>query len=572
MNRSRTQPKLSIPSNTEPSLKELTTFYKKDKRIFNFLQKNDAKEHRKTQKHIRSESHSLLKKIKSLFNLNRDLSFNQNKYDNRKFLNDFQKAKKQEHLKPPREAFKYLIKEYSQRGYKIPNLSLKHNLFNPNPLAENKRRRLIQTFIVADSKRKHKIRKNSLKYLKKIKDMVTELIQFYKKEQSDLSDYIKTKPQGSVLLQKTQKGNSVMQHASTESNEESTPKLLKQISKLINMLNDNILNKLDDSYNNNSKTSPKKRMISNLDYKYNEKEDSICEYLKPKRQSAIINFKRNSNFNSQQSRNQFNQPHRDIRQIKKQTFEFMNLQSLTNRSGIDLKNTTSIFEGTNTVPYFLLSPKTKKRNTNAHLPGLNSFASVSSSSVNHKIKPSFCSQSSLRINPYDQYNHNYTNTNNTKTKSFISNSDSFNISASTNFKTFKSGLGLGLSIRTNLKTQSELIAFAYEKCKEQDYVAVKTALRILLEKFKEKSDEQIDTYFDELFNNVESNVIIKHIDITKKIINNSNIENKIKQLYSTDELKSNIKPKLHLLKSKNKEMNLIDKQFVKSLINKHNIK
>ena len=54
MNRSRTQPKLSIPSNTEPSLKELTTFYKKDKRIFNFLQKNDAKEHRKTQKHIRS--------------------------------------------------------------------------------------------------------------------------------------------------------------------------------------------------------------------------------------------------------------------------------------------------------------------------------------------------------------------------------------------------------------------------------------------------------------------------------------------------------------------------------------
>ena len=135
-----------------------------------------------------------------------------------------------------------------------------------------------------------------------------------------------------------------------------------------------------------------------------------------------------------------------------------------------------------------------------------------------KLKPSFYSQSTLRINPYDQYNHNHTNTNNTRTKSFISNSDSFNISASTNFKTFKSGLGLGLNIRTNLKTQSELIAFAYEKCKEQDYVAVKTALRILLEKFKEKSDEQIDNYFDELFNNVESNVIIKHIDITKKII------------------------------------------------------
>ena len=77
--------------------------------------------------------------------------------------------------------------------------------------------------------------------------MVIELIQFYKKEQSDLDNFTKTKPQGSVLPQKTKKGNSVKQHASTESNEESTPKLLKQISKLINMLNDNILNKLDDS-------------------------------------------------------------------------------------------------------------------------------------------------------------------------------------------------------------------------------------------------------------------------------------------------------------------------------------
>lgn len=84
------------------------------------------------------------------------------------------------------------------------------------------------------------------------------------------------------------------------------------------------------------------------------------------------------------------------------------------------------------------------------------------------------------------------------------------------------------------------------------------------------NEEQIEDYFEDLFVNSDTNVIIKEIDETKKIVNKSNIEDKIKHMYSSEELRESVKSKLDLIKEKNREINLIDKQLLKSIITKNN--
>jgi hypothetical protein len=84
------------------------------------------------------------------------------------------------------------------------------------------------------------------------------------------------------------------------------------------------------------------------------------------------------------------------------------------------------------------------------------------------------------------------------------------------------------------------------------------------------NEEQIEDYFEDLFVNSDTNVIIKEIDETKKIVNRSNIEDKIKHMYSSEELRESVKSKLDLIKEKNREINLIDKQLLRSIITKNN--
>lgn len=591
MNHSRTQSKLSIFSNTEPSITNLTSFYKNDKRIIHFLHKNELAAHRKTQKKIRTQSHSLLTKINSLFNLKRDTSFQRIQHDNTKFITDFKKAKNQNHLKPPKEVFKHLIKVYDRKGYKIPNLSLNNNLFDINPLSEKCKDKLENTFLFADTKHRHSLKKKTLKYLRKIRLIVHEQIQYYKKKRTEFASVISniTKQQGQVHYNVTSDMRVINDDDSLlhEDSNESTPMLLNQIAKLIKMINECLSDSNSNINSNNNEymyinRNSLKRISSNSSgFKLNSRDGRVNSLFSPNRNSEFINFKINTSIKPKQTNNNKNtfntSSNTKLHHIKQNTFDFMNLRIPTNRSEIDYNNNNTnspISEIPNTaVPFFIHSPIPKRKSKHSP-PKLSSFISVSPSPSIKKLRPSILdishSHSHSRTSTRNNNNNNNKRNVTRNVKSFLSTSNSFNITNSTNFNSFKSGFGLGLSIRTKYKKQSDLISFAYDKCREKDFISVKTALRILLEKYKQMNEEQIEDYFEDLFVNSDTNVIIKEIDETKKIVNRSNIEDKIKHMYSSEELRESVKSKLDLIKEKNREINLIDKQLLRSIITKNN--
>ena len=592
MNHSRTQSKLNIFSNTEPSTSNLTSFYKNDKRIIHFLQKNELTAHRKTQKKIRTQSHSLLTKINSLFNLKRDTSFQRIQHDNTKFITDFKKAKNQNHLKPPKEVFKHLIKAYDRKGYKIPNLSLNNNLFDINPLSEKCKDKLENTFLFADTKHRHSLKKKTLKYLRKIRLMVHEQIQYYKKKKTEFANVMSNINKQQVHYYNVTSDMKVINDDDSLLNEdsnESTPMLLNQITKLIEMINECVI----DSNNSNNhhhneymyiNRNSLKRISSNSSgFKLNSRDGKVNSLFSPNRNSEFINFKINTSLKPKQTnnnnKNTFNtSSNTKLHHIKQNTFDFMNLRIPTNRSEIDYNNNNNnnntnspISEITNTVPFFIHSPIPKRKSKHSP-PKISSFISVSPSPSIKKLRPSILdiSHSHSRTSTRHNNNNNNKRTVTRNVKSFLSTSNSFNVSNSTNFNSFKSGFGLGLSIRTKYKRRSDLISFAYDKCREKDFISVKTALRILLEKYKQMNEEQIEDYFEDLFVNSDTNVIIKEIDETKKIVNRNNIEDKIKHMYSSEELRESVRSKLDLIKEKNREINLIDKQLLRSIITKNN--
>ena len=484
MNHSRTQPKLNICSNTEPSSTDLTSFYKGDKRIINFLQKNELAEHRRAQEEIRTQSHSLLTKINSLFNLKRDTSFQRIKQDNSKFINDFKKAKNKNHLKPPKEVFKHIIKEYNRKGYKIPNLSLNNNLFDINPLSEKCKDKIENTFIFTDTKHRQSLKKKTLKYLRKIRLMVHEQIQYYKKEKTEFAHVNNINKHHSCTF--------ISDSSPHEARNESIPVLLNQIAKLIEMINECLSDSNEYLYMNRN---PHKRVSSNSSgFKVNSKDGKLNSLFSPTKSSEFIKFKINTSLKPKQNKNKFNALNCKMHQLRQNAFDFMNLRIPTNRSEIDCDHNSP--ETSNTFQFFLRSPVLQSRSKQpSHKTS--SVTSVCPSPSLTKLRPSVLDISHSKSRTSTRKSNGNTTGNrqlaNSNVRSFwsMSNSfNSFNVSDSTNFNTFKNGFGLGLSIRNKYKKQFDLISFAYDKCREKDFITVKTALRILLEKYKQMYRQQ----------------------------------------------------------------------------------
>ena len=549
MNDPKQRKKPNTRSKSEPNTKTLKKFYYDDKTILHFLQKDEVASHRMAQQHMKTDSYSILSKINSLFSLNDDLNYQRIKSDNTKFFKDFLKAKNQQQLKSPKETFKYLIKEYEDKGYKIPNLSLNHNLFKKTPLIENSKERLLTMFTLGnDHKRKHTLKKNVMNYLRKIKEMILEQIDHYKYNSNNNKfvyrhnfDIMNT--ESSV---KTTKGNS----------ENENLKLLNEIADLITMIDECLLEKLNELFNEKKTKSTRSYHKRNSDI-----EVSDFGLLFPfSKRNSVLEPQKNQTKNSRQSRNKYTEKKLDIKQLKQRTFDSMNLERLTNRSGLEYKTQTYSSEVKNKKPFFLCSPLPKRRQK--HIPpSITSIFSQNTPTKQSKQPQPFLIRSNTKQTvPSDNLHLNNINLN---TQTISSSNDTFNRTTSTHFSTFKKGFGLGLTIRAKYKLKSDLIIFAYNKCIERDFASVRRAFRILLEKYRKMDLEQVEDYFESVINNSDPNIILKGLDKTKSIVNKSNIEEKIRQMYSVENLAEMIKPKLDTLRNGDKEINLLDKQFIK---------
>ena len=162
------------------------------------------------------------------------------------------KAKKKEELEL--DTFNELIKIYKKRGYKIPDLSVKHNIFKIEPLLEENESKIKDGFIVYPN-----LQKKNVNYLQKLIDFVDNLLHPDKQKEllqpSMSTNYL---PKNDFITKTTHKRNRTLQEEKVEQSNTLTThclsynqlsiaeqieldnenkETLEQISKLLNLLN-----------------------------------------------------------------------------------------------------------------------------------------------------------------------------------------------------------------------------------------------------------------------------------------------------------------------------------------------
>ena len=116
--------------------------YSSNKKLLTTINKTKTLDKRVVKKESKNIS-NLLKKLQHELELTKTPKLKKLKIENNQFKKDFKMIKNKTFKNRPEESFKDLIIQYKNKGYKIPSLSTKHNLFKINPLIEENDNRLI---------------------------------------------------------------------------------------------------------------------------------------------------------------------------------------------------------------------------------------------------------------------------------------------------------------------------------------------------------------------------------------------------------------------------------------------
>ena len=209
---------------------ELSNIYSDNKYLVNLLKKNKQSHYIGSQNSIRNEMYSNIQKMNTDYQFKSEPAFKKLKEENDKFLSDYRNAKKYMKNKNSKETFKSLIKTYIRRGYKIPDLSVKHNLFSLCPLIDENKDRFIQGFS-SDPKLKEK----TITYLKKLRSVVEERLHIENEE--DFMMKLATKTEENIKVPINQ-----------DLDEESNEALLHNIDMLLDLINNKVIDKIDALY------------------------------------------------------------------------------------------------------------------------------------------------------------------------------------------------------------------------------------------------------------------------------------------------------------------------------------
>ena len=140
---------------------------------------------------------SILIKLKTKFNFTEEPSIKKLKLQNEEFITNYKKVTTKKIKYYQDDTFRELIDEYKKKGYKIPNLTLQHNIFKMNPLIENENEKIIDGLQTNFKTISHSedINKNiaskSMFYLKKLRDLIEQkFIQFKLMRKNNNNDSI----------------------------------------------------------------------------------------------------------------------------------------------------------------------------------------------------------------------------------------------------------------------------------------------------------------------------------------------------------------------------------------------
>ena len=234
---------------------DIKSFYRNNNQLMRVLKMNEKSHYIGSQSDLRIDLSKKLHKINTEFNFQKGKELRKLHEDNEKFLTEYRTANKFVKKKTSKETFKGLIKMYAKKGYKIPDLSVKHNLFNLCPLIEENSEKIIQGF-----KKDKKLSTKTMNYLRKLNVIVKQHMHLDNDEDEIYSKYNRNS-QNDIKA-------ATMQRIEIE--EENEEKLKENISLLLNMINNKVIDKIDGLYTDKQcisrKSTNRQNSIQNNDH------------------------------------------------------------------------------------------------------------------------------------------------------------------------------------------------------------------------------------------------------------------------------------------------------------------
>ena len=381
---------------------------------------------------------SILIKLKTKFNFTEEPSIKKLKLQNEEFITNYKKVTTKKIKYYQDETFRELIDEYKKKGYKIPNLTLQHNIFKMNPLIENENEKIIDGLQTNFKTISHSedINKNiaskSMFYLKKLRDLIEQkFIQFKLMRKNNNNDSInnnKIERISFIHFNKTNFNN-------MNNIKESKKQLLETIQKLLKLIEEEPL--ID---------------YTKINYNLNKKQNKTFKLFH-------IKNRRNSNQGKRLSRN--------INNIK--NYFSKHLFTIENPNP-KKKNSSNVTRFTDIFSVF--KNNTKSLNIISSNKKINQINLFEKNSDNNILSSQRSRNNDLNTLPQTERNEN---NNNILTTNY------------SNYSDFP------------YQNDKDFIKFAYDNCIKDNFKDVEIYLRKYLIKYKGLSDEKID-YFLNHFN------------------------------------------------------------------------
>ena len=415
--------------------------------------------------------------------------------------------------------FEDLFIKYKQRGYKIPNLSTKHNLFSASPLLlQNKK---INDFYEYDkykekSKKKKKNKKpgegeKSLKYLKKIDHYLFEHNLLSKnKNNNNLSDFnklmksIEKEKRNSVILKLNKINNLHYKSKTIEDDNNSNSKREK-----INYSEE--IPKIQEEIQNIKKTIKRLNSIN-----FNNKIRIFAHSINNKNTQMLNNSKyktiRNNEF--------FNRPKNLKKTIKKRS-QFKSYSLKNNNNEINENNLSS-----ESLLINSLENNLDNENNNKFGNTISTFHTINNSNKNNKKSRNF--------------------------RNDIQNNDFYKTSLNTNYKTINSN-------NNNFNTIDNKTEYL-EKFMKLPIGDLNNNKKIALEyhkKFKNFNEDYLNKIINE---NVSQNKLLEKMEILNKKIKKS------ENIFNINTKDKKIRYNLKRIKNYNNNIYKMNKLLIKNLI------
>ena len=410
--------------------------------------------------------------------------------------------------------FEDLFIKYKQKGYKIPDLSTKHNLFSLSPLLlQNNKLNDFYEYEKYKEKSKNKKKNNklgegekSLKYLEKIDHYLFEHNLLSKNKHNELSDFDK-----------------VMKSIEQE-------KRSSVILKLNKINNLHFKSKTID-FDNNTKIIKEK---INYSKEIPKIEEEIQKTKKTIKRLNSINFNNPIRIFSNSIKNKKNQ-------IKK--FKTIRYNESFNRP----KNLKKMISKRNRFKSFTFKNNENEKNEN-HFSSESLLRNSSENNLDNEYNNKFGNTISTF------HTINYSNKINKKSRNFrnnIQNNDFYKTSLNTNFKTINSNNNFD-----TIENKEEYLE-KFMRLPISDFIYNKNIASEYYKKFKEYNENDINKIMKENFG--QKKLLEKMDSINKKIKKSENI-------FNIHTRNKKIRYNLNKIKNCNNNIYMMDKLLIKNLI------